>query len=140
MQPSEVAANLRVIEPSRREGPLGVALSATRRERVSVNVVLPVAVDAQVARAREPAIAHMAAIATLLIVRALEIEIADIVECDDVRETLSRVASCAVGSELAFVDLGFRVTCTAAKAIGRSRLEGNAWMTICASNREVLAR
>jgi hypothetical protein len=105
-----------------------------------MNVVLPVAVDAQVARAREATIVYVAAIAALLIMRALEIEIADIVQGDNVRETLSRMAGGAVGSELAFVDLGFRVTRAAAKAVRGPRLECDTWMAISTANREVLAR
>jgi len=140
MQPSEIAADLGVVESRGCKGPLVVAGTATRRERVRVNVVLPVAVDAQVARASEPAIIDMAAVATLLIVGALEVEIANIVKSNDVRETLSRMAGCAVGSELAFVNLGFGVTRAATKAIGGSRLKGNAWMAVGAPNREVLTR
>lgn len=80
----EVTAHLRVIEPGRCKGPLVVAGAAARRERVGVNVVLAVAIDAQVARAGEPTVVDVAAVATLLIVRPLELEVAHIMQCHNV--------------------------------------------------------
>tara|TARA_R110002095_G_scaffold200282_2_gene180459 strand:- start:22 stop:603 length:582 start_codon:yes stop_codon:yes gene_type:complete len=139
VQPREVAANLRVIKARRSKGPLVVALSALRRERICVNVVLPVAVDAQVARACETAIVDVAAIATLLIMSALKTKVANIVQSDDVRETLSCVARGAVGTKLSFVNLWLWVTCATTKAVGGPRLKGDAWMAISAAHGEVLA-
>lgn len=139
VQTCEVATNLRVIKARRSKGPLVVALSALRRERIGVNVVLPVAVDAQVARACETAIVDVAAIATLLIVSALKTKVANIVQSDDVRETLSCVARSAVCTKLPFVNLWLGVTRATAKAVGRPRLKGDAWMAIGAAHGEVLA-
>lgn len=80
----EVTANFGVIELRRRKGPLVVAGATARRERVGMDVVLAVAVDAQVPRAREPTIVDVAAIAALLIVCPLELEVANIMQGYDV--------------------------------------------------------
>ncbi len=99
-----------------------------------MDIVLSVAVDAQVARARKPLVVHVAAIATLLIVRPFQIEIANIMQRDDVRETLSGVTGRAVCSKLAFVHTGFGVTRATSKAVLWPRLERDAWMTVRTAN------
>ena len=71
VQARKIAAHLTVVEARWRKRPLIVALAATRRERIGMNVILSVAVDAQVSRAGEPLIAYVAAIAALLIVSSL---------------------------------------------------------------------
>ena len=82
----------------------------------------------------------MAAVAALLIVHALELEVADVVQSDDVGETLSGVAVGAIGSELTFVDCRFRVAGAATVAILGTRLELDARVAICAFDAQVLSR
>ena len=83
----QVAADARVIEARRRERPLRVALAAAGRQRVVVDVVLAVAVDAQVARAGERAVVLVAALARDVVVHAAQREVADVVQRLDVRRT-----------------------------------------------------
>ncbi len=139
VQPGQVAANAHVVEARWGEGPLGVARAAPRRERVCVNVILPMAVDAEISRAGQTAIVHVASLAALLVVSALEVKVTNVVKSDDVRETLSRMARRAVGAELSLVNARLGMTRAAAIAILRSRLERHAGVTIRAGDREVLA-
>jgi len=60
---------------ARRERPLRVALTTARRQAVRVDVVLAMAVDAQVAGAGERAVVAVAALARDVVVRALEGEV-----------------------------------------------------------------
>src|SRR5262245_40948210 len=120
MQTGQVAANAAVIESRRRERPLRVAVTATRRQRVAVDIVLAVAVDAQIAAAGERAVVAVAALAREVVVHALEREVADVVQRLDVLPRPRRVALRAAGPVLPLVDGGLGVT---AEAVGRPRLE-----------------
>ena len=74
----QIAPDAAVIELRRRERPLRVALAALGRQRVAVHVVLAVAVQTQVAAARERTVVLVAAFAREVVVRALEREVADV--------------------------------------------------------------
>lgn len=104
-----------------------------------MNVVVSVAVDAEISGAREPLIVDVTAVATLLIVCSLEVEVPDIVQCNDVGETLRRVAGRAVGAKLAFVNPWLGVTSTTAVAVRWPRFERDARMAIGTANGQVLA-
>ena len=136
MQPRQVAAHARVIEARRRERPLRVALAALRRQRVVVDVVLPVAIDAEIAAARERPVIAMAALARDVVVRALEREVADIVEGLDVLPRARAVALLAARAVLALVNRGLGM---AAEARGRSRPERDGRVAVRAPDSQVLA-
>jgi len=104
-----------------------------------VNVVLPVAVNAQVSRTGQSAIVDMTCVAALLVVGPFELEVAYVVERDDVRERLGGVAAAASGTELPFVNFGFGVTRAATVAILRARLESHAGVAVGAAHGEVLS-
>ena len=116
-----------------------MASAATRREGVRVDVVLPVAVDAQVSGAREATVVDVALLAALLIVSSLELEVAYVVQRHDVRERICGVTGLAHRSKLAFMHLGLGVAGASAVTVRGPRLEGNARMTIGTTNRQMLA-
>ncbi len=135
----QIAANFRVVELRRGERPLVVAGTATRGERVRVDVILSVAVDAQVTGARKAPIVDVTAIAALLIVGTFELEVTDVVKRNNVREGVGGVAGLANCAELALVYLRLWVARALAIAVRGARLECHAGMTIGAANRQVLA-
>jgi hypothetical protein len=104
-----------------------------------VDVVLPVAVDAQVPGAGEASVVDMAFLAALLIVGSLELEIANVVQRDDVGEGVRGVAGLAHRSKLALVYLGLGVAGASAVTVCGPGLEGHAWMAIGTTNRQMLA-
>src|SRR5262249_31939825 len=115
VQAGQVTADAGGIEPRRGERPLRVALAAARRQRVAVDVVLAVAVDAQVAAAGERPVIAVAALARDVVVHALEREVANVVQRLDVFPRSRGVALRAAGAVLAAVHLGLGVT---AEAVG----------------------
>ena len=82
----------------------------------------------------------MTAVAALLVVGALELEIPDIVQSNDIREALRGMTIGAVGSELPFVHGRLGMACTTAIAILRSRLELDAWVAVRALHTQMLPR
>src|SRR5262245_64851463 len=80
--------------------------SSDLRQRIVVDVVLAVAVDAQVAGAGERAVVLVAALARQVVVHALEREVTDVVQRLDVLPGPRRVALRAAGAVLALVDRG----------------------------------
>ena len=127
-----------MIELGRGKGPLIVAGAAARRERVGMDIILAVAVDAQVTGAGEAPIVNVAAVAALLIVGSLQLEVTHIVQGNDVRERVCGMASLTDGSELPLMHLGLGVARTSAVAVLGSRLKGHTGVAIRATHREVL--
>ncbi len=134
MHAGQVATDAAVIEARRRERPLGVALAAARRQAVRVDVVLAMAVDAEVATTRERTVIAVATLARDVVVAALEREVADVVQWLHVLPRLRRVALLARGAVLTLVHRGLGVT---AEAVRRARLERDRWMAVRAANLEV---
>jgi hypothetical protein len=76
VQPNHVTANPGVVEACRCERPLGVALATARRQRIVVNIILTMTVDAHVTSALQRPIIAMAALTRNIVVRARQREIA----------------------------------------------------------------
>ncbi len=140
MHSRQIATDRTVVELGGSEGPLGVAGSAARGQRIGVHVVLSMAVDAQVPRPGQAAVVNMAAIASLLIVSPFKVEVSNIVQSANIRKTLCRMAGFALGTKLPQVYFGLGMASAPSKAIGGTRLEGHAGMAIGAGNGDVLAR
>lgn len=100
-----------------------------------MDVVLPVAVNAQVSGSGEASVVDVALLAALLVVGSLELKIAYVMQRDDVGEGVCSVAGLANRSKLALVYLGFWMAGAAAVAIRGPGLEGHAGMTIGTTNR-----
>ena len=135
MHRRQATAYSRVIETRRGKRPLRMALAAAWRQRVAMDVVLAVAVDAQISRARQRPVIAMASRACQVVVATFEGEVADVVHRSDVAEGLRRVALLARSAVLAAMHIGFGMT---AKAGRRPRLERHRWMTIHAANLQML--
>ena len=136
MYSCKVAADGGVVEARGRKRPLGVALTASRRQRVGVNVVVAVTVDAQVARAAERSIVLVAPLARDVVVRAFEREVAHVVQRFDIAPVLVGVTGLAYGAVLAFVDFWLWVT---TEAVFWPWLEGDLGMALAALAPQVLS-
>lgn len=135
MQSRQVAAHRSVVEARRCERPLRMAFTAPRRQRVVVDVILAVAIEAEVAGSSERPRILVTALARDVVVHALERKIADIVQRLDVFKRARRVALLALRSVLTFVHLRLRVT---AVTVGRPWFECDRWMAVGTPHFEVL--
>jgi hypothetical protein len=136
MQANHVATYPRVIEARWRKRPLGMALTTTRRQRIAVNIVLAVTVDAHVPSALQRSIIAMAAFARNIVVSAGQREVTHIVEWLNIGERLGVMALLARGAVLAFVHIRLRVT---AITVDWPRLERLRRMAVRAPDIQVFA-
>lgn len=112
-----------------------MALAATRRQRVIVNVVLAMAGDAHVAGSSEGPIVFMTPFAIYLIVLAVQRERADVMQWFDILKATGVVAGFANRAKLAFVDLWLFM---AGETIGCQRFKVYGFVTRRTSHFEML--
>jgi len=136
MQANHVAADPRVIKARWRKRPLSMALATPRRQRVAMDVILAMAVDAHIAGTLQWTIIAVTAFAGNIVMCTRQREVANIVQWLNVGERLGVMALLTRRAVLAFVHIRLRVT---AITVDRPRLECLRRMTVRAPDIQVFA-
>ena len=139
MQTGQVAADCRVIKTGRCKRPLRMALAAPGRQRIAVNVILSVAIDTEVARARKLPAVDMASLTREPVVGSPQRKISHVMQRLDVAKRGRIVAGFTPGSELPSVNVRFGMASSATETGCGPRFERNPRMALCASRRQMRA-